>query len=377
MSETQETETRSGMPGRMLRRAREAKNLTVAAIATQMNLDLRTIEALERDDHASLPAPIFVRGYLRGYARLVDLREAEVLEAYQAQAPREPEPRAVGMSSAPLRPAFRAPVLPWRGLLLTAAALGLAAVGFLYAPQWLRQFTAPVPEAGVAAPETSPGASLDLPAAEPATTSAEPSTPAAETAPPPVGPAGTPAETADGSGAVQLALPPPEPSVARDTPPASASAPEPVGTEESDFGSPQSAAPATGEPVADTPAATEPAAAPAADTAAAPDTDAAETAAPATPAASAAPAAAPAPGEVRMAFTFNGESWVEVRDGGGNKLLFDLMRKGDTREISGKAPISVLVGNADSVELRVNGERFDLAPHSRDDVARLRIEAGR
>lgn len=366
MSETQETEARSVTPGRMLKRAREAKNLSVAAIATQMNLDLRTIEALERDDHANLPAPIFVRGYLRGYARLVDLREAEVLGAYQAQAPREPEPRAVGMTAAPLRPAFRAPVIPWRGLLLTAVALGVAAVGFLYGPHWLRTFTAPAPEADVTAPEASVGAGLSLPAAEPSTPTAE--LPAAQATPPADTSAGPAAETADQNGALQLALPPPEPSVARDTPPESVSAPEPAGAEESDFGVPQGTTPATGEPTPDTPTATGPATA---DASAVPDTSAAQADA------SSAPAAAPASGEVHMAFTFNAESWVEVRDAGGNKLLFDLMHKGDTREISGKAPISLLIGNAGSVELRVNGERYDLAPHSRDDVARLRIEAGR
>lgn len=355
MSETQATETGPGTPGRMLKRAREAKNLTVAAIATQMNLDLRTVDALERDDHANLPAPIFVRGYLRGYARLVDLPESEVLNAYQAQAPQEPEPRTVGMKTAPLRPAFRAPVIPWRGLLLTLVTLGVAVAGFLYGPQWLRQFTAPAPEADITTPESLPGASLDLPAAEPATPSALPSTPAAE--------------TADESGAVQLALPPPAPSIVRDSPPAPAGAPEPALPEESDFGTPQGAAPATAETAPAAPVATGSAVEPVAETPVAPGTEATQPAAPATP--------APASGEVRMAFTFNDESWVEVRDAGGNKLLLDLMRKGETREVTGKAPVSVLVGNAGSVELRVNGERFDLAPHSRDNVARLRIEAGR
>lgn len=360
MSETQETEATSGTPGRMLRRAREAKNLTVAAIATQMNLDLRTIEALERDDLANLPAPIFVRGYLRGYARLVDLREAEVLDAYQAQAPREPEPRAVGMSSAPLRPAFRAPLFPWRGLLLTVMALGTAAVGLLYGPQWLSRFTAP-PEVEVAAPESTPSADLNLPAAVPGEAA---STSAPQSAPP----ADAGVAAVDGSAALQLALPPPSPSVPRDTPPETAVVPEPALPDEGDFGTPPDAA-AGGETAPDSSVA--PAAAVAADAAPAPATGTDVTAA-----AADAPPAAPAPGEVRMTFTFNGESWVEVRDAGGSKLLFDLMRKGDTRELSGKAPISVLVGNADSVELRVNGERFDLAPHSRDDVARLRIEAG-
>lgn len=347
MTDTPETPPQTRQPGQILKRAREGMNLTVAAIATQMNLDLRIIEALEAGDQTKLPAPIFVRGYLRGYARLVGVSESEVLGAYQAQAPREPTPRAIGMSSAPLRPAFRSSAMPWRGLLLTVLLLALASAGFLFGPELLRQFTALSPAPDKAAPDagidTAPGGSLELPAPQSAPDSAQP--PPAE-GPPTIPPAETGGAVDGTAGALDLALPPPAPDVSRETAPQPVpdSEPEPAVPGDSDFGTQPPATAAEG-------------AAPA----------------PVEPAAATVPAAAA--GEPRLAFTFNGESWVEVRAADGSKLLFDLMRKGQTREVSGKAPISVLIGNADSVELRVNGERFDLAPHSREDIARFEIKA--
>ncbi|HEY9198319.1 MAG TPA: RodZ domain-containing protein, partial [Gammaproteobacteria bacterium] len=292
MTDTPEALPQTRQPGQILKRAREGMNLTVAAIATQMNLDLRIIEALEAGDQSKLPAPIFVRGYLRGYARLVGVSEADVLGAYQAQAPQEPTPRAVGMASAPLRPAFRSPAIPWRGLLVTVVLLGLAAAGFLLGPQLLRQFTALPTTTDGAAPDAG-GGRLELPAPESAQ-----EMPA--DAPPPAEPL---AETGAETGALDLALPPPAPETSRETAPLPVTEPEPALPGDSDFGTPQTttgaqdgAPAATVEPV------------------------------PATPPA--------VPGEPRLAFTFNGESWVEVRAADGSKLLFDLMRKGQTREVS-------------------------------------------
>ncbi|MBI5040898.1 MAG: helix-turn-helix domain-containing protein, partial [Gammaproteobacteria bacterium] len=165
MSETPEIEPSSAAPGQILKRAREARNLTVAAIATLMNLDLRTIEALERGDLSKLPAPIFVRGYLRGYARLVGVAEAAVLEAYQAQAPQEPVPRGVGMSKVPVRPAFRAPALPWRGLLWVVIVLVAVGLGVQWGPELIARFSGNAPqettvatEPGVDAPTSTLGA---------------------------------------------------------------------------------------------------------------------------------------------------------------------------------------------------------------------------
>jgi cytoskeleton protein RodZ len=72
--------------GARLAAARQARKLDIEKVATELKLDVSTIRALESDDRAALPAPIFVKGYLRSYARLVGLAEDELVRAYTAQA---------------------------------------------------------------------------------------------------------------------------------------------------------------------------------------------------------------------------------------------------------------------------------------------------
>ncbi len=81
-------------PGSKLRQAREARNLSVADVKSALRLKEGVVEALECDDYHVLPAPIFVKGYLRSYARLVGVGEGPVLAQYQAQGPSDPPPLA-------------------------------------------------------------------------------------------------------------------------------------------------------------------------------------------------------------------------------------------------------------------------------------------
>lgn len=60
-------------PGRVLAEARGRRNQTVAEIAQQLKLSATQVEALEADDYARLPGPVFVRGFVRNYARLMEL----------------------------------------------------------------------------------------------------------------------------------------------------------------------------------------------------------------------------------------------------------------------------------------------------------------
>ena len=60
-------------PGSILRAAREAAGLERAQVARSLNLEKNIVEALESDDVERLPEPAYVKGYLRAYARLLDL----------------------------------------------------------------------------------------------------------------------------------------------------------------------------------------------------------------------------------------------------------------------------------------------------------------
>ncbi|WJW76265.1 DUF4115 domain-containing protein [Thiohalobacter sp. IOR34] len=168
-------------PGSRLREAREARSLAVMDVAVQLNLDAWIIEALEADDHARLPAPIFVRGYLRSYAKLVGLPPEALLADYRPPASEPPGGRAPDLSR---RPSLRLPRIPWKmlfRLLLLALFVGL---GIVYGPRLWERFgavdeeapasgrlplppskTLPVP---APAPESAPSRVLPLP--PPATT---------------------------------------------------------------------------------------------------------------------------------------------------------------------------------------------------------------
>lgn len=74
-------------PGDKLRAARAAAGLTVEGVADDLHLSPEVLEAIERDDYSQLPGRVFARGYLRNYARLVDLPVDHVLAAFDASAP--------------------------------------------------------------------------------------------------------------------------------------------------------------------------------------------------------------------------------------------------------------------------------------------------
>lgn len=68
--------------GRQLAAARAERRLDIETVARELKLDVAIVRALENDDRAVLPAPIFVQGYLRSYARLLDLPVQEQLQRY-------------------------------------------------------------------------------------------------------------------------------------------------------------------------------------------------------------------------------------------------------------------------------------------------------
>lgn len=82
---------RSEGPGQTLSAARRKRGLELAAAAEAIGVPQEVLAALEADEWDRLDAPVYVRGYLRKYARLLELDEESVLAAYEANAaPRDP-----------------------------------------------------------------------------------------------------------------------------------------------------------------------------------------------------------------------------------------------------------------------------------------------
>ncbi len=70
-------------PGVRLRHVREKNKWSVKHIADRLFLDMHVIEALEADNYDGLPPTIFVRGYLRNYAKLLELSPESIMESFE------------------------------------------------------------------------------------------------------------------------------------------------------------------------------------------------------------------------------------------------------------------------------------------------------
>ncbi len=68
--------------GQILLTARKAKKLSAEEVAEQLKVPVPIIEAIESSDLEQLPPATFTRGYLRAYARCVEIPDADILSAY-------------------------------------------------------------------------------------------------------------------------------------------------------------------------------------------------------------------------------------------------------------------------------------------------------
>ena len=57
------------------------------------------------------------------------------------------------------------------------------------------------------------------------------------------------------------------------------------------------------------------------------------------------------------------DCWIEIFDAENKKVFYDLARAGQTLVLSGIAPFSVLLGNADAATVEFNNTPFDITPH--------------
>ena len=306
-------------PGRVIRQARERAKLAIEELATVTRLTRATLEALERDDFSNLTEAVYVRGYYRKCAKVLNLPEAELIAAYdKLYAPKNaPMPTKLllgnsGSTMGSIRVSDAGGGSGWVIVVLIAALIG-AGVWFVTqdAPDALPApaaavdpgtVTTPIPAAALVTPPSSEAA-----ATIPAAASAAPAVP--------------PVAAADGS-----------------TPPA-----------------PPVASPG----LALTPATS------------LSSLSAAE-------AAAAAPVPAPAPAATSsgsaLQLSFKSSSWVRIEDADGRTLLSGTMPSGDRQVVRGRAPYSLFIGYAPGVTVEFDGKPFDLTPHIRENsTARVNL----
>ncbi len=312
-------------PGERLQRERLMRKLEVAEVAERLNLSPGVVRALEADDYRMLPNSTFVKGYLRSYARALDINGDDLVRSYEAitgcNQPVKVEPIGTPMISDPRKNA--------RNVLLAAIGVALVVAGV-----WLGLDKGN--GQGPAVANTGSGSN---------STDAQSSGPVTELAPPVV--IARPAEKQE------VAIEPSSQAVnepVQAEPPAQAIAvpvSEPV------------------EPVADagqeTPAQEPP-------LQAVPESQQAEP----SPESSSAPAAAPVATGL-LTIKFLGECWVEVHDGYGDAVFSSLKRSGEEVTLRAATPINVKLGNGDAVEVLYNHQAVPFTTRPDRKVVRLTL----
>jgi len=271
--------------GARLQWQRERLGLSVTDVAARLRLHPNQVRALEQEALSALPEAAYVRGFVRGYARVLDLDPAPLLADLGQKLVPAAASVVDGMAQArdysPVRAAAREHAS--RKIVMAGAVLLLIALGAL---GWYATHQ----------PRREP---------PPAVTS-------------------TP------------------------TPPVPASPSTPVPVTSGDAGS----VPPTG-------------AAPAAPAAATPDA--------ATAAADTAGLTTPVPLAPLLRIRFSGPSWVEVKDAEGKVLLSQHSAASAEHVIEGTPPFYVVIGDTAKAAVEVRGENYDLAPHTRQNVARFTV----
>ena len=302
--------------GTALREARVCHGLSVDEVSNRIKFAPRQIEALEADDFAHLPETTFLRGFVRSYARLLQLDTVSLLAAL----PHAPE-QSVPLEAKALTEVPYPNIYTERkhNIIWLAAALAVAVILGLSA--WMlgdKPKEQKAPEATVSGAQNATVETLALPDVLPvsAVPDTEPATltPSVENRNPDAGIKNTNTESrmkenAEVKVAPQVVVPPVQPSAV----PLSKPVVKPVATNN-----------ASEQPL------------------------------------------------IRL--TFDADSWVEITDKNGKLLLSQLNHPGNEQGISGSPPFSLVIGNSKSVHLYYKGQAIDLAPHTKTNVARLTLE---
>lgn len=325
-------------PGELLRLAREKRDWSQAEVARKLNLTVSSLNHVETGAFDKLPGHTFARGYIRAYAKLMDLDQAALVDAfdrYTGTHAKGSDVHSLGRIEEPVRLSHN--ILRGVSLLLLVAVVG---GGFFW---WQDQGSLRGKELAKIALEHVEVESAD------GTTQ--------------IHPLDEPEDQAVSAGQQPESAPLALEQGAAEQPAAAEQAP--VSSEAVIATAP---APAQQAPVQPAPAASPTPVTPPVQATAAP----APAPAPAPAVAAAEPAAVPA-GSAKVAIQFTADCWTQVSDGNGKVLFSAIKRKGDNLELTGKPPFAVRLGFARGAQVSYNGQPVDVAPFTSGETARLKL----
>ncbi len=298
--------------GALLRDAREAAGLHIAALAVALKVPVAKLEALEADNFSALPDMVFVRALASSVCRTLKIDPQAVLALLpQGEGPRlsagdvglnAPVKGFAGRSSAaPFKGAGSRSFVWAVGLLLIGAAL------MMFLPRGLDADLSALlkqPETTTKIPMPTGNVAQEISVA----VGAEQRVPSAAPAPAPAAAAGVGVELPAGESIKPAGI-----------------ASHPIVLPSVEASAPSSA------PAADAPSGV-------------------------------------------LAFKARSESWIQVRDAAGALVLQRNLAPNELVSVSGVLPLAVVIGRADATEVFVRGKPYDIGPVSRENVARFEVK---
>jgi transcriptional regulator with XRE-family HTH domain len=114
--------------GEELRQARESRRLSIPDVAEQIHIRSVYIQAIEEENWSSIAAPVYVRGFIRTYARFLGLDSEEVVTRFNGAFSESPPQTR----QAPQIITRRRGMPTWLWALSLAATVGVLLVGYDY-----------------------------------------------------------------------------------------------------------------------------------------------------------------------------------------------------------------------------------------------------
>mgnify|MGYP000282327861 CR=1 FL=1 len=356
--------THTVSPGEQLQHQREQLNISVEEAAEALHLRPAVINGLEHDNYDEIPVPTYRRGYLRAYARYLDIDENLVLDAYKTRnGSQETAERKVTPVSIKKPPSRIGAVL--FKLVTLAVILGLIAVTVMWwqsrggsTPPGLEDTSQLTTEDSNLSANSSDARDADNLSATATTADENQRTDSANTADtPPEAPVddSIPLDQADESAedtdsaqvstdtALQNAGQQPgnEASGSRQADDESLDQEQPNNEQAGEEASGDIEALASSQETSDTDAA---------------DDSVADNAG------------------NRLELTFNQQSWTEIFDANNQRVFVGLQEPGTTATVEGEPPYRLTIGNSTGVELRYQGEAVDLGERAgANNVARFTL----
>ena len=311
--------------GQRLRAAREARNMERSDVARWLKLDVKLIKAIEEDDEEPLPGPVFIAGYIRSYAKLVDLPADQLVQEFTkshglsspkiAKLP-EPVPGRMGKVAESLPKRFSVATNSHPANVKWFVMIS-AAIFFVGIAGWIAVIVGDHKKSEIASLDEK----ITVPAEEQPAAAASPSAAQVESDTTAAG--GEAQDVVEQSAADQGQQTASQPTPKRIT--------VPLPLRKLERSDPGVVAIMGEEELANQP-------------------------------------------KESIAVHFSADSWVDIRDATGKRLIRSLGVAGATKEVEGVAPFQVLIGYGPGVELTYNGDPYDFSKfQGKQEVARFTL----